>query len=98
MESLGAGLQEDHSCVDATALSPGVLHIILGPENEAAIDLRPMGPVAVAPNHRRRCLQLEEIIQTLQGDRVQVEKETVALIAITKADSGRSQTARGNRA
>ena len=39
-----------------------------------------MGPVAVAPNHRRGCLQLEEALQTLKGDRVQAEKEDLRIL------------------
>ena len=41
-----------------------------------------MGPVDVAPNHRRGCLQLEQALQTLKGDRVQVEKEDLRILEI----------------
>ena len=80
LESLGTRLQEDHSCVDATEESPRGIHIILRPPHEATIDLRPMWPVAVATNHCRGCLQIEEIVQALQGDRVQIEKEHLRIL------------------
>jgi len=80
LESLGTRLQEDHPRVDAADLSPRGIHIILRPPNEAKIDLRPMWPIAVAPNHCRGCLQVEEIVQALQGDRVQIEKEHLRIL------------------
>ena len=80
-DGFGARLEEYHTRVDASALPPRLIFVILRSEERATVDLAPVWrPVIVASNHGRWRLELEEILYRLQWDDVQVEEQHLLIL------------------